>query len=303
MAKWTAADIGDQTGRTAVVTGANSGVGFEAALELAGHGATVILACRDAARGAAALARVRARGSAELATLDLADLSSVRRFAADLSGPLDLLINNAGVMAIPRRESADGLEMQFATNHLGHFALTGLLLPALLARPGARVVTVSSPAAQMGRISLDDLQGVRRYRRWGAYSQSKLANQLFAFELDRRLQGAGLGLLSVAAHPGYAATNLSTVFAGNNPVLRVAVWVSDHTVAQSASAGSLPILFAATAPGVNGGEYFGPDLLGGMRGHPTRISPARGAKGADLAARLWAVSEQLSGVTYPLAPV
>jgi len=299
MTKWKAGDIPDLSGRTAVVTGANSGVGFEAALELAGHGAHVILACRDPDRGASALARVRARGSAELGLLDLADLSSVRTFAAGVAGPLDLLVNNAGVMAIPRRETVDGFEMQFGTNHLGHFALTGLLLAALLACPRPRVVTVSSPAAQIGHIDLDDLQGTRRYRRWTAYSQSKLANQLFAFELDRRAQAARLSLVSVAAHPGYVATNLATVFAGGNPVLRAGAWISDHTVAQSAPAGALPILFASTAPDVHGGEYFGPDLLGGWRGHPTRVKPAPGAKGVDLGGRFWEVSEQLTGVTFP----
>jgi NAD(P)-dependent dehydrogenase (short-subunit alcohol dehydrogenase family) len=299
MTKWTAGDIPDLSGRNAVVTGANSGVGFEVALELAGHGAHVILACRNPDTGAAALVRVRARGSAELRSLDLAELSSVRTFAAGLSGPIALLVNNAGVMAIPRRETVDGFEMQFATNHLGHFALTGLLLPALLSRPGARVVTVSSPVAKSGSINLEDLHGTRRYRRWGAYGQSKLANQLFAFELDRRARAARLDLASLAAHPGYAATNLSTVFAGDNLLLRAGVWVADRTVAQSATAGALPILFAATAPGVLGGEYIGPDRFGGMRGHPTRINPVPGARGEDLARRLWAASEQMTGVSFP----
>jgi NAD(P)-dependent dehydrogenase (short-subunit alcohol dehydrogenase family) len=302
MAQWTAGDIPDLSGRTAVVTGANSGVGFEVAMELAAHGAHVILACRNPDKGAAALARVRARGSAELRSLDLADLSSVRTFAAGVSAPLDLLVNNAGVMAIPRRETVDGFEMQFATNHLGHFALTGLLLPELTSRRGARVVTVSSPVARSGSINLDDLHGTHHYRRWGAYSQSKLANQLFAFELDRRARLAGLDLASVAAHPGYAATNLSTVFAGHNPLLRVGVLIADHTVAQSAAAGALPILFAGTAPGVVGGEYFGPDRFGGMRGHPTRITPVPGARGEDLARRLWEASEQMTGVTFAGLP-
>ncbi len=243
---------------------------------------------------------MRSRGSAELRLLDLADLASVRAFALATRLPLDLLVNNAGVMAIPRRETVDGFEMQFGTNHLGHFALTLLLMPALLALPGARVVTLSSPAAEIGSIRLDDLQGTRRYRRWGAYGQSKLANQLFAYELDRRARAAGADLISVAAHPGYAATHLATTFAGRNPLLRVPAWLGDHLLAQPAAAGALPILFAATDPGVRGGEYYGPDRLGGFRGHPTRVAPARGAKGEDLARRLWEASEQLTGVTYPV---
>jgi len=298
VAKWSAFDIPDLSGRTVVVTGANSGVGFESALELAGHGAHVVMACRNAEKGAAALTRVQARGSAELASLDLADLGSVRAFAAAHQAPLDLLLNNAGVMAIPRAETADGFEMQIGTNHLGHFALTGLLLPALLARQGARVVTVSSPAGQMGRMNLDDLQSKRHYRRWGAYNQSKLANQLFAFELDRRARAAGVDLVSVAAHPGYAATNLSAGMAGRNVVLREVMRVSDAVFGQPASVGALSLLYAAVDPSVHGGEYFGPDHLAGFRGHPTRIAPARGAKGEDLAARLWTLSEQLTGVTY-----
>jgi len=288
----------DLTGRTAVVTGANSGVGFESALELAAHGAHVVMACRNPDKGAIALEQVRARGSAELAPLDLADLASVRAFAAAHQGPLDVLLNNAGVMAVPRGQTADGFEMQIGTNHLGHFALTGLLLPALLARPGARVVTVSSPAAQMGSIDVDHLESPRRYRRWGAYSQSKLANQLFAYELDRRARAAGVDLVSVAAHPGYAATNLTTGMVGGKPVISQAARLFDRVAGHPASVGALSLLYAATDPSVHGGEYIGPDRMGGFHGHPTRVSPARGAKGEDLARKLWTRSEQLTGVTY-----
>ncbi len=219
MAKWTAADIPDLSGREAVVTGANSGLGFQTALELARHGARVVMACRDQGRGAQAVDRVRAAApgaQVELGALDLAELASVRRFAAwyrerrEREG-LDLLVNNAGVMAIPHRRTADGFEMQLGTNHLGHFALTGLLLPLLTARPGARVVTVSSIAHRAGWISFGNLQRERRYERWTAYGQAKLANLLFAFELQRRADAVGVDLLSMAAHPGYAATNLQAV--------------------------------------------------------------------------------------------
>src|SRR3954464_7873739 len=243
MAGWTAADMADQSGRIAVVTGANSGIGFHAARELAAHGAKVILAVRDTeGKGAGAAARMT--GDVEVRKLDLADLASVRSFAAGVDGPLDLLVNNAGVMAPPRRETADGFELQLGTNHLGHFALTGLLLARLLAGDEPRVVTVSSGAHRMGRIDFDDPQSERRYRRWGAYGQSKLANLLFAFELQRR---AGLALLSVAAHPGYAATNLQGRSLG----------VFNRLLAQSAASGALPALYAATAD-VPPAAYVGP---------------------------------------------
>src|SRR5215218_6878092 len=207
---WSPAEIPDQSGRRAIVTGANSGLGLIAARELARKGAAVVLACRNQAKGAAALEQVRAAApgaQAELARLDLGSLDSVRAFAATQAAPLDLLLNNAGVMAPPRAETADGFELQLGTNHLGHFALTGLLLGALKAA-SPRVVTISSNAHQLGRIDFDDLQSRRRYRRWRAYNQSKLANLLFMLELDRRARAAGLPLASVGAHPGYSATNL-----------------------------------------------------------------------------------------------
>jgi len=303
VAAWTAADIPPLDGRTAIVTGANSGLGYEVALELARHGAAVTMVARDASRGAGALDRLRAEltdANATLAVADLATLSSVRAFAMEwLAGgaPVDLLVNNAGVMALPRQTTVDGFERQFATNHLGHFALTGLLLPAL--RPEARVVAVSSGVAQIGRIDFDDLQGERRYWRWGAYAQSKLANLLFAFELDRRATAAGRALVSVAAHPGFAATNLQAASSrGQQHDWRAeAAALSARLFGQSAAAGALPLLCAATAPDVHGGEYYGPSGPWSMWGAPTIVAPPRHALDADVAARLWTVSERLTGVT------
>ena len=305
--KWTADDVPDQSGRLAVVTGANSGLGRIVARELARAGARVVIASRDTAKGEAAAAEIRAgvpEPQLEVEALDLASLDSVRdfarRFVARRDG-LDLLVNNAGVMAAPRRRTADGFELQLGTNHLGHFALTGLLLGALRARPGARVVTVSSNAHKAGRIDFDDLQGERRYRRWRAYGQSKLANLLFMFELDRRARDAGLDLVSVAAHPGYAATNLQF----NAPPLheRLVMRVSNALVAQSAEMGALPLLYAATAPDLTGGLYIGPDGRGEARGHPVVVVPSRRALDPEAAARLWQVSEELTGVRYDFGGV
>ena len=306
MARWSAADIPDLTGHTAVVTGANSGLGWQTALELARHGAIVTMACRDGEKGAEALGRLRAElpeADATVRILDLADLTSVRTFAEDLLGAqpeLDVLVNNAGVMAVPYRETVDGFEAQFATNHLGHFALTGRLLPALLARPNSRVVTVSSTAAAFGRIDFDDLQSKRRYLRWPAYSQSKLANQLFAYELARRAEASGTTLVSVAAHPGYAATNLQTAapVSEGNRVRAELMRITNLVFAQSDADGALPQLYAATASGVANGEYFGPDSWFGQRGHPTRVTAPRQARSTETAQRLWAVSEELTGVVY-----
>jgi NAD(P)-dependent dehydrogenase (short-subunit alcohol dehydrogenase family) len=302
---WTAADIPDQTGRTAVVTGANSGLGYHTALGLARHGAHVVLACRDAGRGADALSRLTAAApaaSVELGILDLADLASVRRFAEThtANGGPDLLVNNAGVMALPLRRTVDGFEMQFGTNHLGHFALTGLLLPGLLARPGARVVTVSSGVHRVGRIDFDNLNAERSYRKWLAYGQSKLANLLFTLELQRRLDAAGVAVLAAAAHPGYAATNLQTTgvrMAGQRR-LEPLVQLGNRLLAQPDAMGALPSLFAATDPTVRGGDYIGPDGLLEQRGHPKRVARSRRAQDADTARRLWDVSEGLTGVRY-----
>jgi NAD(P)-dependent dehydrogenase (short-subunit alcohol dehydrogenase family) len=306
---WTADDMPDLTGRTVVVTGANSGIGFEAAREFARHGADVTLAVRDTGKGETAAARIRAaapHASVAVSRLDLADLASVRAFAADWSAAhpvgLDLLVNNAGVMAIPRRQTADGFEMQFGTNHLGHFALTGLLLPALVARPRSRVVSVSSGAHRLGRMDFDDLMGARRYHPWRAYGQSKLANLLFTSELQRRLDAADVPILAVAAHPGYAATNLQAV----GPQMSGRGWLvqpmelANRFLAQSAEMGALPTLFAATAPGLPGGAYVGPDGFMEQRGHPRLVGRSSAAQNTVDARRLWEASERLTGVTYPL---
>ena len=306
MPPWTTDDIPDLTGRTAVVTGANSGLGFESALALARAGADVVLACRDQTKGAAALDRLAASApdaTVSLAPLDLADLASVAAFATAFAGDhdgLDILLNNAGVMAIPRRETADGFEMQFGTNHLGHFALTAHLLDRLQARPGARVVTVSSAVAQVGRIRFDDLQGTGKYGKWSAYSQAKLANQLFALELDRRASAQGIDLISVAAHPGYAATNLQSVgpqMSGSSLMERLTD-VGNKIFGQSAAGGALPSLYGATAPGVTGGHYFGPGGFMAQRGAPKEVSFVKAAKDPVVARRLWEVSEELTGVTF-----
>ncbi len=312
MTKWTATDIPDLTGRRAVVTGANSGLGLETARDLTRHGAHVTLACRDPERGAAALAEVQRTAApgveADVAALDLASLASVRAFAdawvAEHPAGLDLLVNNAGVMAIPRGLTADGFERQFGTNHLGHFALTGLLLPALRLGTDARVVTVASNAHRFGRIDFDDLMGERRYRAWSAYGQSKVANLLFMAELQRRLDAARIPVRSYGAHPGYAATNLTA----NGPGAGDSGWArtkrrviqgADRVLGQSAAMGALPQLYAATCPGLPGGTYVGPDRLFEQRGHPKVTTPTRAARDTAAAGRLWTVSEDLTGVRYP----
>jgi NAD(P)-dependent dehydrogenase (short-subunit alcohol dehydrogenase family) len=303
-AKWAGAQISDQGGRRAVVTGGNSGLGLETTRRLAQAGAQVVLACRDVEKGARALDDIGADvpGAAiEVAALDLADLGSVRTFAEWFRtghDGLDLLVNNAGVMAPPRRETADGFELQFGTNHLGHFALTAQLIGAMESREDARVVTVSSGAHRMGKIDFDDLQSKRRYFRWRAYGQSKLANLLFAFELDRRLRAAGSAIKSVAAHPGYAATNLQSAAAPR--VDRLVMVVTNRLLAQSVEMGALPQLYAATQPGLQGGEYIGPDGIAEQRGHPKAVGSSGAARDKDAARRLWEVSEELTGVTFEL---
>ncbi len=287
-----------------MVTGGTSGIGFHTSLELARAGAVVVLAARDAGRGERAAARIRREvpaASVEHRSLDLADLASVRSFAARWDGPLDLLVDNAGVMAPPYRLTADGFELQLGTNHLGHFALTGLLLPALADRPGARVVVVSSLAHRGGRIDFDDLESARFYGRWTAYCQSKLANLLFAFELDRRLSGSAA--IAVAAHPGFASTNLQVAgpfLGGGHAVSSALMRAGTVAVSQSAAHGAWPTLHAATAPDVSGGDFFGPRGLGQIRGRPVRVTAAAAAYDREVAARLWAVSEQLTGVVYDL---
>ncbi|MBA0049926.1 SDR family NAD(P)-dependent oxidoreductase [Streptomyces sp. AJS327] len=299
---WTARNIPDQTGRTAVVTGANSGLGFVTARELARRGARVVLACRDAERGRIARERLRRtlpEAHTELRTLDLADLASVRRFAEELPDErLDLLVNNAGVMALPYRRTADGFETQFGVNHLGHFALTGLLLERLLAAEAPRVVTVSSGLHALANIDIGDLNSEHTYRRWVAYARSKTANLLFTHELARR--AASRRLTAAAAHPGYAATELQTRAArmeGHRMRERLA-GLGNRAFAQRAEAGALPTLFAACAPGVRPDSFTGPRLLG-VRGTPAPSWRMGWTRNDTAGERLWAASEQLTGVRYP----
>jgi NAD(P)-dependent dehydrogenase (short-subunit alcohol dehydrogenase family) len=301
--RWTADDIPPLGGRVAVVTGASSGLGQATARELARAGASVVLAVRNPGKGEEAAGRIRASvpGAAlEVAALDLADLGSVREFAVRLAGAherVDLLINNAGIMAAPRRLTKDGFESQFGTNHLGHFALTGLLLPVLLEAPAPRVVTVSSTMHRGGKMNFDDLQGERKYSRWRAYSQSKLANLMFCFELQRRATEADVPLLSLAAHPGYAATNLQFA-APDRFYERAYMWIGNRVFAQSADMGALPTLYAATMPDLPGGTYVGPGGRSEQRGYPKVVTAA--GKAYDEAAwrRLWERSEELTGVRY-----
>ena len=301
MSRWSAADVPDQSGRVALVTGANSGLGLHTSIALARKGARVLMACRDAGRAQAALQRVRADvpgATVELVTLDLASLASVEAAADEVAGRtpvLDLLVDNAGVMATPKGVTADGFELQLGTNHLGHFALTGRLLPLLLTAPAARVVVVSSGAHRTGRIAFDDLQSERGYSRWKAYGQSKLANLLFVRELDRR--AAATPLLVAAAHPGYAATHLQS---GQGSFLLEAVMkVGNAVIAQSDEAGALPSLYAATMPDVRRGDYWGPSLAE-LRGAPKRVGRSTAAQDDAAARRLWDESERLTGVTYAL---
>ncbi|MEU7032862.1 oxidoreductase [Streptomyces sp. NPDC046237] len=300
---WSARDIPAQRGRTAVVTGSNSGIGLVTALELARRGARVVLACRSEARGAAAAERVRSDvpgAEVEFRPLDLGDLASVREFAASLPYErLDLLVNNAGVMALPYGRTADGFETQFGVNHLGHFALTGLLLPRLLDAPSARIVTVSSGMHAISRLDMGDLNSERKYRRWIAYGRSKTANLLFVHELARRLAAAGSGIVAAAAHPGYAATNLQTAGArmeGRTGAERI-IELGNRLLAQPAEAGALPTLYAATADGVAPDSFTGPSFLM-ARGAPVASWRARWTLDDVAGERLWVASEQLTGVTY-----
>lgn len=303
MGKWTTADIPDQTGRTAVITGANTGLGYETATALAAKGAHVVLAVRNLEKGKAAADLISARtpgASVALQELDLTSLDSIRAAADQLRSDydsIDLLINNAGVMTTPKSTTTDGFELQFGTNHLGHFALTGLLLDRVLAAPGSRVVTVSSQGHRFARsgIRFDDLQWESGYSRIGAYGQAKLANLMFTYELQRRLQGTNT--IAVAAHPGGSNTDLVR----NSPaLLRSIADVLGPLLFQSAEMGALPTLRAATDPGVLGGQYYGPDGLGEQRGYPKVV--ASNDLSHDVAAqkRLWAVSEELTSVVSPV---
>ena len=306
MPGWTADQITDQSGRTAVVTGVNSGLGLITARELARAGATVVGTARSV--GKAQEAEVAIRNAVPTARvvvrlLDLADLESVRRFADEVTNDhedLDLLINNAGVMMPPRTVTPDGIELQFATNHLGHFALTGLLLGHLTSGMDPRVVTVSSLEHRPGRIDFDDLGSQRSYQPRAAYQRSKFANAVFGLELDRRLRAAGSPVKSVLAHPGYSATNLQV--SGPTGAMKAALRVGNKLFAQSPERGALPQLYAATADGVQGGEFYGPDGPREARGFPTRVETVSRARDAELGKRLWEVSEELTGVAYPATP-
>lgn len=308
--RWTPAAIPPQAGKLAYITGANSGVGFYAALELARAGCAVILACRDRSKAEAALNRIRVavpRAEVEIADLDLANLDSVRAAAEGVfaSGrKLDLLVNNAGVMALPQRSvTAQGFEMQFGTNHLSHFALTGLLLPALLQRGDqpARIITVSSIAHRGGTMDFSDLQWERRYIPWPAYRRSKLANLLFGFELERRLERAHAPAKSIVVHPGVSNTNLFAAGPGSGGGLLAKIIPPFIALtSQSAAHGAWPTLYAATSTDARGGRFYGPDGFREMRGYPVEVRAEQQAYDEVLAAQLWQTSEQLTGVRYPL---
>lgn len=300
--KWTAADIPDQSGRTAIVTGANSGLGYDTAAALAAKGAQVVLAVRNLDKGNEAVDRIRnstPNAAVSLTELDLSSLDSVRRAADELRAAhprIDLLINNAGVMYVPNRETTkDGFEMQFGTNHLGHFALTGLLLENLLTVGGSRVVTVSSVGHRiLARIRFEDPHFETGYNRVRAYGQSKLANLLFTYELQRRLAAKGSSTIAAAAHPGLSDTELMRYVPAVIPDI---VW---KVVAQPAEKGALPTLRAATDPGVQGGQYYGPDGIGEVTGNPKLVASSAQSHDQDIQHRLWTMSEELTGITYPI---
>jgi len=303
---WTTDDIPDLSGKTIVVTGGNSGIGYEAAQAFARKRAEVVLACRDLGKARTAAAQITSAASGakvEVMELDLSNLASVRGFSDAFHlqhQALHVLCNNAGVMAIPYRQTADGFEMQFGTNHLGHFALTGLLLDRLLATDGARVVNVASGAHRMGKIRFDDLQWKNGYRKWMAYGQSKLANLLFTLELQRKADAAGKKLLAIACHPGYAATNLQAVgpkMSGSS-LMETLTEFGNRLLAQSAAMGALPTEYAAVAPDVHGNDYIGPDGMGELWGHPGHAGRSSAAQDTAAASRLWDVSEQLTKVHY-----
>ena len=305
MTDWTIADIPPQNGRTTVVTGATGGLGYETALALAGAGATVVLTGRNDAKGRHAIANIRgqvANANISYETLDLANLASVADFAARFAaahGSLDLLVNNAGVMSLPKRQTtADGFEMQFGTNYLGHYALTAHLLPRLRRGNQPRVVNLSSLAHRTGKIDFDDLQGARAYSPWKAYCQSKLAMLMFALELQRRSNALGWGLISNAAHPGYARTDLIP----NGPGASGLFWRINKSlqplISHSAAAGALPTLFAATSPEAQPAGYYGPNWIYELKGPPVPAKIMSQAKDAAVAARLWDVSAALTGVSF-----
>jgi NAD(P)-dependent dehydrogenase (short-subunit alcohol dehydrogenase family) len=303
--RWTADDIPSQAGRTFIVTGANSGLGYVTTRELARHGAHVIMTARDQTKGEGAIEQLRAGqpdASLELRHLDLSDLESVKAFAQGIIAdgvPVDGLINNAGIMMPPRSLTKQGFELQFGTNHLGHFALTGLLLDRLRAGHDPRVVTVSSTAHKSGSIHFDDLTGAHKYARWAFYAQSKFANAVFGRELDRRLRASGVPVKSILAHPGYSATNLQT--SGPTGALNLMMRLSNRFIAQDVEIGVLSQLHAATDPKVEGGQFIGPDGLAETWGHPKLVQPIDAARAPETAQRLWQISEELTGVRFDLA--
>jgi len=304
--KWTAKDIPNQAGKTALITGANSGIGFQAALQLAAHGAHVLLGVRDLAKGEAAAQRilkVALGASIEVVELDMASLASVRAFAGNFVGSgraLDLLINNAGVMALPTREvTVNGFERQFGTNHLGHFVLTGLLIPPLLKASAPRVVTVSSLAHRNGKIEFENLQSEAKYVPWDAYNQSKLANLMFALELERKARAAASKLVSIPVHPGVSTTSIFQNGPGMNDFKARMVKLLAPILFQGDEAGALPTLYAATSPAAKGGEYIGPDGFSALKGFPAVEQPRPQALDEAVAKKLWTVSEELTGVMYP----
>ena len=304
MEQWTTADIPDLTGKAAIITGANSGVGYETALELARHGATTIFACRSSSRGESALRRIKKAipsADVQLAILDLGDLSSISEFAQDFKDThekLDMLINNAGIMATPYRSTADGFESQFGTNHLGHFALTAELIPVITAAPSSRVVNVSSLAHRGESIDFENLQtGNRNYNRWRAYGRSKLANLIFTYELQRRLASAGIQHVeSLAAHPGVSRTNIAQ---GLGWIGKIAMPVAGLFF-QSAQMGALPILRAATDPEARGGQYYGPNKPNERKGYPVIVTSSSESHDTEVARRLWEQSEKLTGVKFEI---
>jgi NAD(P)-dependent dehydrogenase (short-subunit alcohol dehydrogenase family) len=307
--KWTETDIPDQTGKIVLITGANSGIGFEAARALVQHGATVVLGCRNLGKADEAVAEIAATnpsGTTEVLEIDLADLESVEKAAKEFLANhdrLDILVNNAGLMATPAQRTAQGFEMQLGVNHLGHFALTGHLTPVLLDSGTARVVNISSMGHRPGRIDFDDLNWeTRTYSPWRAYFQTKLANLLFTRELQRRLSDADAECIAIAAHPGSSATNLGHENPGGilNSLMHAARPFIEKLMTQSAEMGALPTLRAATAPSVQAGDYYGPGGFAQQRGHPVKVGRTSRAQDDQTAKRLWDVSQELTGVTYPI---
>lgn len=304
--QWLASDMPSLQGKIAIVTGANSGLGLETTLGLAAAGATVVMACRNPAKAEPAPAQLLQKlpqAQLQLMTLDLSDLASVRRFAAECAqrfSHIDLLCNNAGVMALPYTLTKDGFEMQVGTNHFGHFALTGLLLEQLKAAPAARIVTVASVAHRgTNGFDLNDPNWQHKpYRKNEAYARSKLANLLFTFELSRRLKAAGSPILAVAAHPGYSATGIVDAATAGSAIKRFLAQLGNALIAQPADRGALPSLYAASMPDMQSGEYIGPHGFLQFRGWPTRVDSSAAARDTDTARGLWALSEQLTGVRY-----